>query len=333
MAEEAGGMIGGGGGRRTRRGIRTKYCNGRRGGWRTKIARDKGLLRGLDRQDDCEEWEEALKSAEVDEAHPHIEPGEAKLRTVSQYQELYCGRTAGWGTYHTGVGRCRRHGGTTPVGPANPAWKDGSRSKTNSLLEQIESVDFGREIGDLERPIKSADFRLLELYRKLEMIADTPELRLAVESAVERMPSMLEGVSKWRYDADLFYQHMNGLLGVVEELDQALEHATDSTELWEKIQKLEEHKRKLSATKAKNESQGRNVIRRELVEALGAQWLGMTSSLFEEYLSDPDERREALARLTGGMSRFMPGIAAGDPVPQHRLVEAEGRGADSQNTA
>lgn len=305
------------------RGNPTHFCNGRKRGWRTKVARELGLLQGIDREVDERRWDRALRDRQVDEFHPKIEPGNRRLRVVSQFQDLYCSRTPGWGTYHTGVGRCRRCGGTTPVGSAHPSYKDGSRSKANWLLNEIDSVDVGREIGDLDRQIRSADFREQEIYRSLQNVADTPELRFAAENAVEVLAAAIESLwTAFPYNALVFEASMTRLMAVRDDLDESLEHAGGRSEAWREIREIQEHKRKLSLAKTRKDVHG-DVIRREMIEMLGVRLMGVMTAIVDEFVPDLEDRQEAIARLAGGVAPFLPGIVAGDPPPAHRLLEAD----------
>jgi hypothetical protein len=62
----------------------------------------------------------------------HLEPGHPDnqknyricgSQTWQAESKPFCHRPAGWGTSHPGVGRCKLHGGCSPMGPDHPNWK------------------------------------------------------------------------------------------------------------------------------------------------------------------------------------------------------------------
>lgn len=301
-----------------------KFCNGRRRGWRTETAKWLGLLDGIDRASHRKEWDRALRDRRVDASHPQIEPGSELLRIASDVPDLYCSRTPGWGTDHTGVGRCRRCGGKTPVGPENPAYKSGEYSRNDWLLREIEDVDAGRAVGDLRRQIQSCDYREQQLYRVLEAGADSPPLRSAMESGLVTVKKARDGlrVAISTNDLGLFDSSITLLDTADGEWTDALKDTQVRTDAWAEVRRVQDHKRKLSATLVRNEVHGHDVIHREFVEALAGRMVSVVTSTFDEFIDDPEKRRAAARRVVGGLSPFLTGAVAGDQPWAERVINS-----------
>ncbi len=94
------------------------------------------------------------KNQIISYGYHHLEPGHpdnqkgyricgSKTRQVQS--KPYCHRPAGWGTTHPGVGRCKLHGGCSPMGPDHPNWKSGRYSHLyqGRLIQVIRELMFG----------------------------------------------------------------------------------------------------------------------------------------------------------------------------------------------
>jgi hypothetical protein len=64
----------------------------------------------------------------------------------------YCGQRAGWGTAHTGVGRCKYHGGSTPDQERGiiADLEDGAQDAAVALRLRLKHVRQAVEDGDAE---------------------------------------------------------------------------------------------------------------------------------------------------------------------------------------
>ena len=70
--------------------------------------------------------------------------------------DKYCRRKPGWGTDHSGEGRCKNHGGMSPRGPNHPRWIHGARSKYVERLPEILGKHF-IEAAENSDPLNLAD--------------------------------------------------------------------------------------------------------------------------------------------------------------------------------
>src|SRR6056297_3141188 len=74
-----------------------------------------------------------------------------------------CQKPAGWGTDHPGVGKCKLHGGATPV-------KHGLYSKytNNRLAEKIDELSENEELLDLRKTIALQQSIILNILEKMD---------------------------------------------------------------------------------------------------------------------------------------------------------------------
>lgn len=94
---------------------------------------------------------------------PPKEAGE-KCNARKTNGDGYCQHRAGWGTDHTGHGRCRYHGGNTPnqekgiVDELEDATEHGAVAIRLQLKHIRENVESGEEIdvGELDRLLRTA---------------------------------------------------------------------------------------------------------------------------------------------------------------------------------
>jgi uncharacterized protein YutE (UPF0331/DUF86 family) len=80
-----------------------------------------------------------------------------------------CGLPAGWGTDHVGEGRCKLHGGQSPTGEDNPAFKHGLFSdhldeRDRQTVTALEDFDDAQKLEEL------VNWRLARLRRALRQL-------------------------------------------------------------------------------------------------------------------------------------------------------------------
>jgi len=87
-----------------------------------------------------------------------------------------CGLPAGWGTDHVGEGRCKLHGGASPTGKDNPAFKHGLFSDHLSE-EDRNAIDALGEYDDVDKLDELIDWRLARLRRAVRSLNDGADER------------------------------------------------------------------------------------------------------------------------------------------------------------
>lgn len=87
-----------------------------------------------------------------------------------------CSLPAGWGTDHVGEGACKLHGGNTPTGSDNPAFKHGLFSDYLDE-EDRETMAILDEYGDADKMDELINWRLARLRRAVEAINDDEDQR------------------------------------------------------------------------------------------------------------------------------------------------------------
>lgn len=87
-----------------------------------------------------------------------------------------CGLPAGWGTDHVGEGRCKLHGGASPRGKDNPAFKHGLFSDHLSD-EDRQTIDALDEYDDAEKLDELINWRLARLRRAVQALNDQDDQR------------------------------------------------------------------------------------------------------------------------------------------------------------
>lgn len=85
-----------------------------------------------------------------------------------------CGLPAGWGTDHTGEGRCKLHGGASLRGEDNPAFEHGLFSDYLDE-EDREAIDALEEQGDAEKLDELINWRLARLRRAVRALNEDSE--------------------------------------------------------------------------------------------------------------------------------------------------------------
>lgn len=169
----------------------------------------------------------------------------AITRTPDKKGKL-CGRPAGWGTNHPGVGRCKLHGGCS-TGPKNKEKLKGNNNGVSTgEFEAIWMDQLGEEEIELFRGIKTEkeiqidnEIRLLDIRmrRMLERIAKLADLEMTVVKSI--------------------YEQGYNSLGAVDVI-QTVEHATlgQIMGIEEALTRVQEDKRKLIELKHKVETAG-----------------------------------------------------------------------------
>jgi len=85
-----------------------------------------------------------------------------------------CGLPAGWGTDHVGEGRCKLHGGASPTGKDNPAFKHGLFSD-HLDEEDRQTAEALTEYDDAKKLEELINWRLARLRRYLRQTTDVDE--------------------------------------------------------------------------------------------------------------------------------------------------------------
>ncbi|MFW5978297.1 MAG: hypothetical protein ACOCP2_03585, partial [Halohasta sp.] len=86
-----------------------------------------------------------------------------------------CGLAAGWGTDHVGVGACKLHGGASPTGEDNPAFKHGLFSDYLDDEDQ-QTAEALTGFDDAEKLEELVNWRLARLRRYLREMSDEDEM-------------------------------------------------------------------------------------------------------------------------------------------------------------
>lgn len=263
-------------------------CNARKTGWRTTVARKLGLLKGLTKG--SPEYDAALRDKRVEQAVPVIEPGPKASQSVSKYPASYCSQAAGARTDHPGVGRCGYgHGGKTPFGPANPAYKHG-RDSTMSRVER--AIRARPDAVALDTDLKAVEYRLSELYHDLDRGGDhTDSLREICERTSEMVRTAITEHDMavrtgGAAGADMLDKSRTRMKLAVDVLDTALGDSKHVDETWTKIERLWESHRKLSGQKTLSDVRSQDVITRQFAEARAAMIAKTALDVLDEYVSE-----------------------------------------------
>jgi hypothetical protein len=131
-----------------------------------------------------------------------------------------CGHTAGWGTKHAGVGRCRYHGGSSPNGEL-ASERELARRFTVGMLGAESDTD---ALGSLVLAVRLAAGTVTYYRAQLAVLGDTPiaeGLRRDYERAVEQ----LSRVSKTAIDAGVAVRQVELEERLAERLASAAESA------------------------------------------------------------------------------------------------------------
>jgi hypothetical protein len=86
-----------------------------------------------------------------------------------------CQLPAGWGTEHTGEGACKLHGGNTPRGEDNPAFKHGLFSDYLDE-EDRRAAEALEEYGNAEKLEELINWRLARLRRAVRELSEEDEM-------------------------------------------------------------------------------------------------------------------------------------------------------------
>lgn len=78
-----------------------------------------------------------------------------------------CGQAAGWGTDHVGVGACKLHGGKSPTGKDNPAFKHGLFSKV-IRKEDRETLRTIEQMSTAAKLESTLNVQVMKLRRAIE---------------------------------------------------------------------------------------------------------------------------------------------------------------------
>lgn len=93
-----------------------------------------------------------------------------------------CDLPAGWGTEHTGEGACKLHGGNTPRGEDNPAFKSGAWSKYVDYDDDVKAaVNATTNEGDVAVLEELRDERLARYYQHLKYLSESEGVSIAKE--------------------------------------------------------------------------------------------------------------------------------------------------------
>jgi hypothetical protein len=110
---------------------------------------------------------------------------EAKTRSGSQ-----CNRPAGWGTQHVGIGRCKMHGGASPI-------KHGLYSKysVHKLAQAVQSLVNDPELVNLRQQIAFKQALILDRLNQLGTEMTQDDLRFLADLS-EKVARDIERLNK-----------------------------------------------------------------------------------------------------------------------------------------
>lgn len=302
----------------------TKFCNGRKSGWRATVAGELGFLEGINRESDPRAWDRALRRPEVDKAHPKIPAGDGLAQSRSRFPELYCRSTPGAGTQNGGRGRCKTHGGKTPMGSGNPAYVHGRRAQVGWIRDALESTEFERDVTDLTRQIKVWWLLEEELLRTLETLDDTPELRAEASRGVHDMRQAREDLLSAINTSDLklMDRAMDRMDGAEARLSDVLERAELKSDHLRELRVIQDHVRKLALAKNRIDARALGVMTRQEAHEFVQVIYRACCGALEEIFDDPDDIRRARALVATSFQQ-----AVGAPAPGERVGAAASVGA------
>jgi hypothetical protein len=138
-------------------------------------------------------------------------------------------------------GRCKFHGGATPVGPASPNFRTGRHSKylPSALLERYQTAIGDPGLISLRDEVALLDGRITQL---LETVGDTGNLRLWKEA-------------RTRLDAFKGAGAKKGSVGAarqaLQQLDDLIDAGLSDAATWEELRETLEARRKMAESETK----------------------------------------------------------------------------------
>lgn len=103
-----------------------------------------------------------------------------------------CKKPAGWGTDHVGIGRCKLHGGATPI--KHGLYSTVTEARRRELLELVQSRS---DATDATTAIDALEANILNLYERLRMLERQPEPDgYAIEKLEDRIDGRLDRLGR-----------------------------------------------------------------------------------------------------------------------------------------
>ncbi len=198
----------------------------------------------------------------------------------------------------TGVGgRCKFHGGATPVGPAAASWKHGRHSKhlPQQLLERYLAASADPDLTSLRDEVALIDVRISQL---LEALGETGNLRLWKDARTKLDAFKAAGAKK--------KVGVGEARTALQELDDLIDAGLSAAATWDELRETLDLRRKMAESETKRLKDLQQMI--TVQQALAVIALVVTE--VKKHVTD----RAALAAITAQVVRVT-GHRSGEIAP------------------
>lgn len=177
-------------------------------------------------------------------------------------------------------GRCRVHGGPTPIGPANPNYRTGTHSKWGILPTGL--------AGHYARTSAQTDAALMTLTGELALIDARVAEQLAAIGTTGS--AKLWGEARAKFEAFKVAGAQKGQLGsarvALEQLEGILEKGSAGSITWDNLLELLEARRKMVETESRRRKDAQETL--SLRQGMGI--VQLVAQVVRETVRDPNER-------------------------------------------
>lgn len=192
-------------------------------------------------------------------------------------------------------GRCRMHGGTTPVGVANPNTIHGRYSKVLGSADL--ATRFQKSLDDPQ---------LIELNHEIGIVD------IRVEMLLERVLSPDKKVTLWKDLADTWRRFLAAASRkdtskqneIAAEIGQLIDRGENDNTDWEEIAKLFELRRKLSDTERKRRIDAETMITADEALVLINRWSSLMLDAVNRHVADPNAANKIRSEVSQGLRAF-----------------------------
>lgn len=188
-----------------------------------------------------------------------------------------------------GKTRCGRHGGRNPSGPAHPNYKTGQHSRhwmdqVGDMAARIEEALSNEHLLKLDPEIATVDVAIGEAMKRLGSTPD-PVTWAELAKAVRSLRSSID-------DAD-----GASILGNLQTLESIVASAVDYDRAWNRVEKLQDHRRKLVRDEVRNRAAEHGMVATTAVALMLNEILALVMATFGPY-------RDEIRAFAAGLDRI-----------------------------